>query len=63
VTDSYTFSLTAPMLLATQTPTQTSTQENGNEDGGNGVMPFPILISVLTLLVAGGILQIRLRKR
>jgi hypothetical protein len=51
------------MLLATQTPTQTSTQENGNEDGGNGVMPFPILISVLTLLVAGGILQIRLRKR
>jgi methionine-rich copper-binding protein CopC len=54
VTDSFTFSLNAPTLLATQTPA---------EDSGTGVLPMPILISILTLLLAGGILQIRLRKR
>lgn len=59
ISDSYAFSLNAPMLLATQTPAEAG----GNNDGGNGVIPVPILISMLTLLVAGGILQIRLRKR
>jgi methionine-rich copper-binding protein CopC len=59
VTDSYTFSLNAPMLLATES----SAQEGENQAGGNGVLPLPILISILTLLVAGGILLIRLRKR
>ena len=59
VTDSFTFSLNAPTLLATQTPAE----ESGNQDSGNGVLPMPILISILTLLLAGGILQIRLRKR
>ena len=54
VTDSYTFSLNAPMLLATESPAN---------QGGDGVIPLPILISILTLLVAGGILLIRLRKR
>jgi methionine-rich copper-binding protein CopC len=54
VTDSYTFSLNAPMLLATESPA---------DQGGDGVIPLPILISILTLLVAGGILLIRLRKR
>ena len=64
VSDSYTFSLNAPMLLATQTPNQGGeNQDSGNEDDGNGVIPVPILISLLTLLVAGGILQIRLRNR
>ena len=64
VTDSFTFSLNAPTLLATQTPAEDSgNQDRGNQDSGNGVLPMPILISILTLLLAGGILQIRLRKR
>ena len=54
VTDSYTFSLNAPMLLATESPAN---------EGGNGVLPLPILIAILTVLVAGGLLLIRLRKR
>ena len=54
VTDSYTFSLNAPMLLATESPAN---------EGGNGVLPLPILIAILTMLVAGGLLLIRLRKR
>ena len=59
VTDSYTFSLNAPMLLATES----AAQEGGDQEGGDGVIPLPILIAILTLLVAGGILLIRLRKR
>ena len=59
VTDSYTFSLNAPMLLATESPAP----DSENQDGGDGVLPLPILIAILTLLVAGGILLIRLRKR
>jgi methionine-rich copper-binding protein CopC len=59
VTDSYTFSLNAPMLLATESPAD----EGDKQDGGDGVLPLPILIAILILLTAGGILLIRLRKR
>ena len=47
------------MLLATES----AAQEGGDQEGGDGVIPLPILIAILTLLVAGGILLIRLRKR